>query len=776
MDDPDPFRVEPEQLDRAVAHEGADHDHAVGAAHRAVPRNGAERALGAREEVRQVEVLEVEQRDDRRFTHGRNAKRERVVHHVGRSEARAQRPWPQRGERHRRESLPDRVRVAVLGCHVERQAAGAFGSDRWQEDAIAQLAVPREPVQKPAHVRLAAAELARYQGQERDPDHVADPSRSGCVLDSSGELLGSLAPASARAAPARADRLRRVRPGVSRGDQDLSRLCLTQALVHGHLSNDVCLTPSFDKALFGGHLYSDKAPGLSVIAIPAVEALQLRPVDQIHGSDLRLWGVRLLTSGVAFLLGAFLVGRIGEGLAPGRGAAALVAFALGTIFAPLAATSVGHIVAATLALAAFALAWRQPLLAGLAAGGALLAEYQTAAILVILGGYVALRGMRALGRYAVGVLPGIALLLIYDALAFGSPFHLSYRYVAIKQQASGFFGIGLPHLHSTYEVFFGSSGLLLISPVLVAAVYGLVLLARTHRAEAIVCGAVAVFFLLLNCGYYLPYGGTLLGPRFFVPALPFLALGLGPAFARRPRLTGALTVLSVVPVVGLTIVWSQNPPLHQTIWGELARLPAEGRQSRLMRHMTDTVFKWISAGSGWGFAVIVVAAAAALVLALPTRPWEVRRDARRHPWRFGAIVVAAIGLLTAAQYVAAKPTVLSTSISGTTSAAFPGEEVDFAVTVVNESGKYLPHAVLMIRLPPGMQLLGRPTFERGHGCTGTSTLVCGLSFLEAHMTTTVHLGIRIEPGAASNLKLTAWGVAGDAVGPRASFTVAIGST
>jgi hypothetical protein len=566
-------------------------------------------------------------------------------------------------------------------------------------------------------------------------------------------------------------------PVYRAGDQDLSRLCLSQALVHGHLSNDTCLAPSFDKSLFGGHLYSDKAPGLSVAAIPAVEALRLRPVDQIQGSDSRLWGVRLLTTGIAFLLGVFLVGRIGEGLAPGRGAGALVAFGLGTIVAPLAATSFSHDSAATLALGAFALAWRrQPLLAGLVSGAALLVEYQTAAILVILGAYLALTSGRAVGRYAAGVLPGVALLLIYNALAFGSPFHLSYRYVALKQQATGFFGIGLPHLHSTYLVLIGSSGLLLISPVLAATVYGLVLLGRTHRTEAIVCGAVAAFFLVLNCGYYVPYGGTLLGPRFFVPALPFLALGLGPAFARRPRLTGALTVLSVLPVVGLTVVWSQNPPLHGTIWGELAHLPFEGRESRLMRHMTDTVFKWISAGSGWGFAVIVVAVFAALVLALPTRPWELRRDARLHPWRAGAILAVAIALLAAAEYAAAKPTVLSTSVSASTGAAFPGDEVDFTVTVVNETGTYLPHAVLMIRLPPSVELLGRPTFERGKGCTGSSTLVCGLSFLEAHMTTREHLGVRIAPNATSSVKLTAWGIAGDAVGPKATFTVAVGST
>jgi hypothetical protein len=565
-------------------------------------------------------------------------------------------------------------------------------------------------------------------------------------------------------------------PVYGAGDQDLARLCLTQALVRGHLSNDVCLTPSFDKALFGGHLYSDKAPGLSVAAIPAVEALRLRPVDQIHGSDARLWGVRILTSGLAFLLGAFLVGRIGEGLAPGRGGAALVAFALGTIFTPLAGTSFSHVAAGTLAFGAFVLAWRQrPLLAGLAAGSALLVEYQTAAVLVILGVYVAVQGMHALGRYVAGVLPGIALLLAYDALAFGSPWHLSYRYVAIPQQASGFFGIGLPHLHSTYEVFAGSSGLLVLSPVLAAAAYGLVLLFRTHRLEATLCAVVVLFFLALNCGYYLPYGGGLLGPRFFAPALPFLALGLAPAFARRPRLTRALTVLSVVPITGLTIVWSNHPPLHQTIWGELVHLPLDGRDSRLMRHMTDTVFKWIAAGSGWGFAVIVVAATAALVLALPTRPWELRRDAKRQPWRAGAIVVAAIALLTAAEYVAAKPTVLSTSIFATTTAAFPGSDVDFTFTVVNETGTYQPHAVLMISLPHGMHLLGRPTFERGHGCTGSVALACGLSFLEAHMSARVHLGVRITPDAELVLKVRAWGVAGDSIGPKASFRVVTGS-
>src|SRR5581483_7306670 len=59
------------------------------------------------------------------------------------------------------------------------------------------------------------------------------------------------------------------------GAQDLSRLCLTRALAHGALADDRCLARSFDRASYHGHLYSDKAPGLSVLALPAAELVRL---------------------------------------------------------------------------------------------------------------------------------------------------------------------------------------------------------------------------------------------------------------------------------------------------------------------------------------------------------------------------------------------------------------------------------------------------------------------------------------------------------------------
>ena len=134
---------------------------------------------------------------------------------------------------------------------------------------------------------------------------------------------------------------------------------------------------------------------------------------------------------------------------------------------------------------------------------------------------------------------------------------------------------------------------------------------------------------------------------------------------------------------------------------------------------------------------------------------------RHHRWRLAAAAGVGLALVAGALRIATKPIDLRTSIEASASAAFPGDEVDFTVGVVNRTSEYLPHATLMIRLPRGMRLLGPPTHVRGRGCKGHSTLACDLDFLEGHMETRVHLGVRVEPDAASPLVVSAWGLGGD---------------
>jgi hypothetical protein len=137
----------------------------------------------------------------------------------------------------------------------------------------------------------------------------------------------------------------------------------------------------------------------------------------------------------------------------------------------------------------------------------------------------------------------------YNWAAFGSPFNLSYKYVAnrfTERQHEGFFGIGEPTAHGAWFLFLDGRGILIVSPVLVAAAAGLVLLWRRGlRAEAAVCLTVTVIFLFADMGYFEPYGGLSPGPRFFAPALPFLTLGLVEAYRRQPLLTGVLALWSI---------------------------------------------------------------------------------------------------------------------------------------------------------------------------------------------------------------------------------------
>jgi uncharacterized repeat protein (TIGR01451 family) len=570
--------------------------------------------------------------------------------------------------------------------------------------------------------------------------------------------------------------------------QDISRLCFTRSLQHGHISADQCLDTELDKARYGSHLYTDKAPGMSVIELPTARVLALPAIEKMQAPDWRLWGVRILSSGIAFLLLAFLVGRVAEGLAPGCGGATLATFALGTLVAGMAAANFGHVTAAALGFGAFLLAWRgSAALAGLAAGAALLVEYQAAAIAGVLAVYVALRGVRALGVYLAAVIPGVALLAVYDQLAFGAPWHLSYKYVSngyVLAQSKGLFGVDLPKAFSSYEVFSGGQGLLVLSPVVIAGLWGLWLLARRYTAEVLVCSAVIAFFLLFNSGYFLPYGGVSPGPRFLIPSLPFLSVGIAGAFAWRPRLTGVLAAVSVVGTTAMTLVWSANPSLHRTVWAELVHALVDGKDTRFVRSLTQSALGWLGIGR-IGSAVIVFAAAiAALLIGLV--PALRRRDA---PLSRGAAVVVATSLALVviasasaiAEYpyhgrVASVPAPILTAIDATKTIAVPGDEVDFTITVKNGLSEIVNSVGLTIVLPEGMQLLGAPFHERGSGCTGTRTITCNLDFLMQRMDTRVRFGVRVLPEGNADRTVAAWATIYNTVGPHAFATVKTGSS
>src|SRR4051794_7955907 len=363
------------------------------------------------------------------------------------------------------------------------------------------------------------------------------------------------------------------------GANQSSHYALVQALSHGTPRIDAYHWWSVDVSWWDGHYFSSKAPALAFLVLPLsllLHALGLQPANPLaHVQSLEaaagvpamaIWPLALLGSTAAAFLLLLLVRGVADEIEPGYGVAAAVTVGAATLVLPFSTLLFDHVLSALLGFAAFALLWRERNaperlllvgLAGLLAGLAIDTEYPTGLIAVILAAYAAARPgpLRRLGAYGAGVLAGVVPLLAFNQWAFGSPFHLSYVHAVslpgnsghdhLDANTKGFFGVGLPSPRVALELLFQHRGLLAISPVLALSALGLVVMARKgRRAEAAVVAAVAVTFLVYDSGFYNPFGGDVPGPRYLIPALPFLGVALASAYRAARLTTAALAAVS----------------------------------------------------------------------------------------------------------------------------------------------------------------------------------------------------------------------------------------
>jgi uncharacterized membrane protein len=288
-----------------------------------------------------------------------------------------------------------------------------------------------------------------------------------------------------------------------------------------------------------------------------------------------VWMIGLFTTVLPAALLLLLVRALAERLEPGLGTATAIVLGTGTLIMPFATLYFSHVLAAALGFACFGLLWKEreraPALtlvaiAGLLAGFAVTTEYPLAIVAAICGVYAIARERRwrsvvkRAAAYGGGALMGLVPLFVYNLLAFGTLAHNSYE-GAIKEQgtsghdvlganAGGFFGIGVPDPGDALDLLFASKGLFVLSPVLAMGIVGTVLLFRRgRRAEALTIAAVPLAYWIYNSGYWLPFGGGSPGPRFLVPALPFLALPIVLSLRRFPATTLGLAIPSAVTMI-----------------------------------------------------------------------------------------------------------------------------------------------------------------------------------------------------------------------------------
>ena len=461
---------------------------------------------------------------------------------------------------------------------------------------------------------------------------------------------------------------------------------LVRALNDDQTTIDPYQANTGDKVFYKGHYYSARAPGMALFALPFYDALNLghaeswtnahvAPPD--HPGDEMIYLIGLWGNVLPGLLLVALVWRVAERYEPGYGVAAAVTLGLGTMVLPFSQLLFSHMFTTFLCFAAFWLMLRErdgppsPLLlaiAGLAMGYAFSSEYPTFFAAIVLGLFLlsrrdsltALGVLRRGGAYVAGGLVGIIPLLLYNHYAFRSWTHLAYS--DVPRQQKGFFGIGAPSLKVLATLLFDSRGLLTLSPILIMGAIGTVMLyKRGRRAEALTIGGICLCYLLYNSGYYLPFGGGFMGPRFLDTLLPFVAFPVALTLKRFPGPTIALAAVSITT----TVIATTTHPL----------IGYENEAVTWMRYLSKGFFQPTIAsayglGRSWGgIWPFFLAAGGAIVLAVLATP-RLRLSAATLGW--GLLALACWGL-----FAALAPTVLGIDHAGLASIYGAGDHTAF---------------------------------------------------------------------------------------------------
>jgi hypothetical protein len=394
----------------------------------------------------------------------------------------------------------------------------------------------------------------------------------------------------------------------------VSRFNLTRAIVEQRtLTIDAFADSTGDRALYGGHWYSDKAPLPALLALPAYQAYHVMdlargksPAYESRGTLERPAGRLIVNrsfqrglyvcslstvalSGVA--LGLILFELCRRRMSSSRALWGSAATLLCTSIFPYATGFYGHVMAgAFLAGAALLLdplrdtapeasaapgastapealkqppSWTRAAGAGACLTAAVGCEYLAAVPGLVLA--LALlayhprahwpRWVLGMGLGALG--PGLVI-GSYHAACFGAPWRTGYSFIQNARfaagHATGFLGVRIPRLDALSGLLFGRfRGLFYVAPVALLLLVGVVARARQKDGAALGGALAFLALLLVNSSYYMWWGGAAAGPRHLVPVLGFLALGLPWVWGQRWT-RWALVGLGAVSALNMLVI------------------------------------------------------------------------------------------------------------------------------------------------------------------------------------------------------------------------------
>jgi hypothetical protein len=352
----------------------------------------------------------------------------------------------------------------------------------------------------------------------------------------------------------------------------------------GVISIDGYHNNTSNKALFEGHYFSDKAPGIAFLALPsfALSSIVLRgfgiSLDSDRGWLFSSWFSCAVTAGVMISIGAVALFEWLRRRVSARSAlVTTLAVYLGAAPLPYSTLMFSHaVVVALLSISIWAIErqeqtdsatesdvasprfWFKPegwkyvrwlFLAGSAFGLAIASEYTTS--LPALGVLVWAFLTKRRGAVAFCAAASIPLLLIplYSLACFGNPLVLPYSLQAdLPEMREGFYSIKWPDAETASQLLFGPKrGLFFWSPFLVMAAFGYRRLLHSCPKLFWLCYVVSALQIVVLSGRTWDWeAGATLGPRYLAPILPFLALPCALAMERLPYFGLPLVAYSVL--------------------------------------------------------------------------------------------------------------------------------------------------------------------------------------------------------------------------------------
>jgi hypothetical protein len=349
---------------------------------------------------------------------------------------------------------------------------------------------------------------------------------------------------------------------------------LTRAIVERHtFALDGLQANSGDISTWGGHTYANKSPGASFLA--AAPYTLLYAAERAGGTDpatsivetFNCYVCTLFTCGLTGALIPMLLYRLARRrqVEPRWAAAVSLLLALGTQLWSYSTVLMAHVPSAALLFLAFALlpetndqpvSPRRLVGAGLAAGTSALTNYLCVPALGVLGLLVILRrrrtgdSVRAASFFAIGVLPPLLALAVYQKITCGGFFRtpidtMDARFVSTH----AFLGIlRLPQWDALWGITFSPyRGLFYFAPLLLTAIAGALFWNRSRRAiaELRLITLMIAFWILFNAGFNGWEGGFGIGSRYLVIAIPFLGLMILEVRGGLRRLVVAIGALSI---------------------------------------------------------------------------------------------------------------------------------------------------------------------------------------------------------------------------------------